>query len=329
MAAIARDGVSLRNGHALFPTFTTANASGMATGHMLGDTGDFSNTIDAGFEVPGAGGSLTPFLENDAVLGDVDEHFAGNYLDEATILKLARDKGYSTASIGKIGPALIFDPTERSGEQTILVDDATGTPKGIPLSAEITQRLQTAGLPVAAPTRGANGAAGNMTTPGTLTANVVQQDYFAAVATRVVLPVFKDRNKPFVLVFWSRDPDGSQHNQGDSSNSLVPGINGPTSLAAIRNADDDLARIRSALNELGLLDTTDIIATADHGFSTISKESQTSSTVKTKFADTPQGQLPLGFVALDLAHGLNMPLIDPDDGYKPVADGQHTKTATA
>src|SRR5580704_9577359 len=156
MAAIARDGVSLRNSHSLFPTFTTANASGMATGHMLGDTGDFSNTIYAGFEVPGAGNTLTPFLESDAVLGDVDEHFAGNHLDEATILKLARDKGYSTASIGKIGPALIFDPTERSGEQTILVDDATGSPKGIPLSADVTQRLQAANLPLATPSRGAN-----------------------------------------------------------------------------------------------------------------------------------------------------------------------------
>ena len=39
MAALARQGVSLRNSHALFPTFTMANASGMATGHMLGDTG--------------------------------------------------------------------------------------------------------------------------------------------------------------------------------------------------------------------------------------------------------------------------------------------------
>src|SRR5271169_6660382 len=167
MAAIARDGVSLRNSHSLFPTFTTANASGMATGHMLGDTGDFSNTIYAGFPVPGANNTSTPFLENDAVLGDVDEHFAGNYLDEATILKMARDKGYSTASIGKVGPVLIFDPTERSGEQTIIVDDATGTPKGIPLSADLTQRLQAASLPVAAPGRGANGNPGNMTTPGT------------------------------------------------------------------------------------------------------------------------------------------------------------------
>ena len=325
MAAIARDGVSLRNSHSLFPTFTTANASGMATGHALGDTGDFSNTIYAGFPVPGANNSSTPFLENDVVLGDVDEHFAGNYLDEATILKLARDKGYSTASIGKIGPVLIFDPTERSGEQTIIVDDATGTPKGIPLSADLTQRLQAANLPVAAPGRGANGNPGNMTTPGTTVANVVQQDYFAAVAAKAVLPLFKDRNKPFVLVFWSRDPDGSQHNQGDSLNTLVPGINGPTSLAAIHNADDDLTRIRQALSDLGLLDTTDIITTADHGFSTIGKESQTSSAVKEKFADTPEGHLPLGFVALDLAHTLEMPLIDPDDGYKTIADGAHTK----
>jgi len=325
MTAIAREGVSLRNGHALFPTFTTANASAMATGHMLGDTGDFSNTIYTGFEVPGAGNSLTPFLESDAVLGDVDEHFSGNYLDEATILKLARDKGYSTASVGKIGPALIFDPTERSGNQTVLVDDATGTAKGIPLSDEVTERIKAAALPLAAPTRGANDNAGSVTKPGTFSANVVQQDYFAAVATRAVLPMFKDRNKPFVLVFWSRDPDGTQHNQGDSLNMLVPGIDGPTSLAAIRNADDDLARIRSTLSELGLLDTTDIIVTADHGFSTISKESQTSSTVKNKFSDTLDGHLPLGFVALDLAHALNLPLIDPDDGYKTIADGQHTK----
>jgi len=326
MAAIARDGVNLRNSHALFPTFTMANASGMATGHLLGDTGTFSNTIYTGFEVPGAGNSLTPFLESDVVLGDVDEHFAGNYLDEATILKLARDKGYGTASVGKIGPALVFDPTERSGEQTILIDDATGTPKGIPLSAEVIERLKAVSLPPASPTRGPNGVPGNVGKPGTLSANLVQQDYFASVTTRVILPMFKERNRPFLVVFWSRDPDGTQHNQGDSLNTLMPGINGPTSLAAIRNADDDLARIRSTLDELGLLDTTDIIVTSDHGFSTISKESRTSSTIKNKFADTLPSHLPYGFVALDLARALNLPLIDPDDGYRTIApEGEHTK----
>ena len=103
MAAMTREGVYLRNGHPLFPTFTTANASAMATGHMLGDTGDFSNTIYTGFAVPAAAGSSTPFIENDQTLADIDEHFAGNYLNEATILKLARDAGFSTAA-GFVGP---------------------------------------------------------------------------------------------------------------------------------------------------------------------------------------------------------------------------------
>ena len=60
----------------------------------------------------------------------------------------------------------------------------------------------------------------------------------ADVAAKVVLPMFKARGKPFVLVFWSRDPDGSQHNTGDSLNTVTPGINGPTSMAGIKNADD-------------------------------------------------------------------------------------------
>jgi predicted AlkP superfamily pyrophosphatase or phosphodiesterase len=54
-------------------------------------------------------------------------------------------------------------------------------------------------------------------------------------------------------------------------NELVPGINGPTSLAAIKVADDDLAAIVVALKELGLETDTNIFVTADHGFSTVSK----------------------------------------------------------
>src|SRR3984893_16889491 len=45
MAEIRDKGVNFKNPHSLFPTFTMANASGMATGHHLGDAGTFSNTI--------------------------------------------------------------------------------------------------------------------------------------------------------------------------------------------------------------------------------------------------------------------------------------------
>ncbi len=323
MAAIRDQGVNFRNPHSLFPTFTTANASAMATGHYLGDTGDFSNTIYTGYPVPGAGGSLTPFLESDPVLGDVDEHFAGNYLDEITLLQAAREAGLSTATIGKLGPALIFDHTDRTGAPTIVVDDSTGSAGGIPLSADMQAAMKEGGLPSATPSRGDNAKAGDATTPGTKTANIGQQDYFTAVATKVVLPMFKARNKPFVLVFWSRDPDGTQHNQGDSLNQLTPGINGPTSLAAIRNADDDLRKIRQALDELGLSATTDIVVSADHGFSTISKESKTSPAARASYADVPTGFLPPGFVAIDLAAALGMPLYDPDAKNAAVQSSHH------
>ena len=147
-------GVRFTNTHALFPTFTMPNAAAMATGHRLGDTGQFGNTIYTGSPVPGAGESPTLFLESDPVLGDVDAHGAGNYLNEETILRAAQAKGLSTASIGKLGPSLVFDHTARAGQDTVLIDDSTGRPGGVPLSDEPRARLGEAGLPLQAPRLG-------------------------------------------------------------------------------------------------------------------------------------------------------------------------------
>ncbi len=328
MAEVRDRGVNFKNSHSMFPTFTTANASAMATGHYLGDTGDFSNTIYTGYAVGPAGGTVTPFLEVDTVIADIDEHFNGDYLNEETILKMARRKGFSTAALGKLGPTLIFDHTDRIGTEgihSIVFDDATGGKSGVPLSEETKDALTKAGLPLATPPRGENGKAGDAKTPGTLVPNTAQQAYFIDVATKVVLPLFKARNKPFVLVFWSRDPDGSQHNTGDSLNTVTPGINGPTSLAGIKNADNNLADLRKALDELGLAADTNIIIASDHGFSTISKESKTSPSAKGSYDDTPKDFLPMGFVALDLAKALDLRLYDPNDGNAKVADGTHPK----
>ncbi|HWX36783.1 MAG TPA: alkaline phosphatase family protein, partial [Steroidobacteraceae bacterium] len=324
MAAVRDKGVNLKNSHSMFPTFTTANASAMATGHYLGDTGDFSNTIYTGYTSVPAGDTVVPFLENDAVLADVDDHFKGDYLDEETVLKMAREKGLSTAAIGKVGPTLIFDHADR-GKNTIVIDDSTGGKTGVPLSDEMKDALTKASLPLTTPGRGDNGKIGDAKTPGTTSANVTQQAYFADVATKVVLPMLKARNKPFVLVFWSRDPDGSQHNEGDSLNTVTPGINGPTSMAGIKNADDNLAQLRKALDDLGLAANTNVIVSADHGFSTISKESKTSPSAKVSYDDTPKDFLPMGFLALDLAKALDLPLFDPNDKNAAVAAGTHPK----
>lgn len=328
MAAVRDRGVNFKNPHSLFPTFTMANASALATGHYLGDTSTFSNTIFTGYTVAPAGHTVTPFIENDQVIGDIDEHFGGNYLNEEVLLQLARAKGYSTAAIGKVGPTLMFDHTDRANDNrqhSIVIDDSTGSNRGVPLAEEIKAALTTAGLPLTTPSRGDNGKAGSATTPGTSVANVTQQAYFADVASKVVLPMFKHRDKPFVLVFWSRDPDGSQHNTGDSLNQVVPGINGPTALAGIRNADDNLAQLRKALDDLGLAASTNIMIAADHGFSTISKESKTSPSTKGTYPDTPAGFLPMGFLAIDLAKVLKLPLHDPNDKNARVGDNAYPK----
>jgi arylsulfatase A-like enzyme len=328
MAEVRDKGVNFKNSHSLFPTFTTANASAMATGHYLGDTGDFSNTIYTGYPVAPADGTVTPFLEVNPVILDVDEHFGGDYLNEETILKMARAKGYSTAAIGKLGPTLIFDHTDKIGADglhSIVIDDATGGKNGVPLSDEMKAALAKAGLPLASPSRGDNGKAGDARTPGTVVPNTAQQAYFADIASKVVLPMFKERSKPFVLVFWSRDPDGTQHNTGDSLNTVTPGINGPTSLAGIKNADNNLAQLRKALDDLGLTATTNVIIAADHGFSTISKESKTSPSAKATYEDTPKDFLPMGFLAIDLAKALNLPLFDPNNKNARVADNAHPK----
>ena len=325
MAAVRDKGVNFANPHSLYPTLTMANASGLSTGHSLGDTGVFGNAIYTGFPTALEPNTVTPFIETNPVLAELDNHFSGNFVDEDAILFAARNQNFSTAAIGKAGAVMIFDHTDRTGEKTVVVDDSTGTPAGVPLSQAMWIALTDAGLPLAPPSRGANARIGNASVPGTTEANVVQQKYFADVATKVVLPMFKEINRPFVLVFWSRDPDGTQHNHGDSLLKVEPGINGPTSLAAIKNADDNLAQLRAALDKLGLSANTDIIIAADHGFSTISKESKTSAAAQVNYQGVPQGFLPRGFLALDIAKALALPLYDPDNRNSAVAAGRHPR----
>jgi arylsulfatase A-like enzyme len=307
MTAFLRRGVRFTNTHAMFPTVTAPNAAAIATGHAPGDSGIFGNTLYTGLRSPGAG--PTANLEGDAALAEIDQHFSGNALNEETILHAAAAQGLSTASIGKLGPALLLDHTNRTGQQTVIVDDQTGHSGGIPLALEIQTAFQEFGVAGEAPGYEETARPGDATATG---ANLAQQKWFADVATLAILPAFKERRRPFLMVFWSRDPAGTQQSQGESPMRLIPGINGPTSLAAIRGADASFARLLTTLRELGMEATTDVILASDHGASTISKETATSYAATRSYKNLPPAQLPPGFVAIDLARGLRMSLFDPD-----------------
>ena len=277
MARLKAEGVFFANSHAVYPTFTTPNASALATGHQLGDTGDFANALFPGFAV---NGTETPFIEDDRALAALDARLNGNFLGEETLLAAARAQGFSTAALGKVGPTLIQDVTQGNGgapPSTIVIDDSTGSVEGVALDPAIAAKLK-------APRP-----------PAKSVPNVDQQKFLTDALVDVILPEFKRRGRPFAVVFWSRDPDVSQHNQKDGAADWHVGINGPTSKRAVRNADDTLGRILAAIEaDPALKASTDVFVTSDHGFATLSRDR------------------PPGFVAIDIAAHLKLPLYDPD-----------------
>jgi arylsulfatase A-like enzyme len=298
------EGVDFTNSHSLYPTITTVNASAIATGHYIGDTGNFGNTLYTGYPVTGTNGAPITFQENDVLLGDLAAHYNGNYLNETSLIAAAREAGYATAIMGKVGPTAIQDITQRDGKGTIVIDDALNTPKGIIVAPEINDAIKAAGLP--------------LTAPKTNVPNNAQQQYLIAVATKVILPKLASSGKPFAMLYWSRDPDASQHSQKDSLGKLTPGINGPSGRAGIKDADDTLAALLAALKAQGLDKTTDVFVTADHGFSTIDRHSQTSAAARITYGRVPPGETPPGIVAIDLADALGLPIFDPFQQNKPV-----------
>jgi arylsulfatase A-like enzyme len=233
--------------------------------------------------------------------------FADGYMGPTSLLCAAHAAGYSAAVIGKVGPAAI--QTLGCLGKTIVIDDITGratTTDGLPSGAipfDTTNGMQ---LPAGA-------------VPPTALPNIAQQAWLAGATDAAVIPAFAVKHQPFALLFWSRDPDATQHAQQDSLGATTPGVNGPTAKAAIANADATLTSILDTLKKLGLDKTTDVFVTADHGFSTIAKS------VPDAKGDLPPATYPQGFVAIEVSNWLGQKLFDPDAGNQELdlSSGEH------
>lgn len=313
LSRIRKEGVDFTNSHSLFPTLTMANASAIATGHYLGDTGNYANTLYVGYPVKARDNSPIVFLEDDAILADIKSHFGAGYLGQLSLMARARARGFLTAVIGKNGPSFIQDIGADSKDAIVLDDKAgkqnyDGTLDRPIISYELARQIVTVtGLDKA---------------PDTAYPNIEQQSYLATATARAVLPYLKSQGKPFVLLFWSRDPDATQHAAPDNIGALTPGINGQTPLDAVANADRTLKELLEALERLGLTDSTNIFVTADHGFSTIAKSLPD--------ADNKNGY-PAGFVALDIAKALGQKLFDPNADNREIdsTPGRHPSRGDA
>jgi arylsulfatase A-like enzyme len=315
MARIRREGVDFANSHAAYPTLTTANASVIATGHYLGDTGNYANTLylEAPIQCrPGQSAKII-FIEDDCVLRKMKEQLGSGYLGQTTILQAARAAGYNTVLVGKRGPlaiqflaALDSKNEDVNGPVGVFIDESTNHPANHDGSLTMSTML---GGQFATDVAKATGIDAP---PETTAPNLTQQAYLLSATTQVIIPGLKKADKPFVMLYWSRDPDATQHNSRESSGTLNPGINSFDGRAAIRNADDNLRSILEALKKWGLAGNTDVFVIADHGFSTIARG------IPARDGSVEQ-TLSSGFLAVDVAKWLgNQNLYDPDKANAPI-----------
>lgn len=110
LTQLRKDGVNFVNSHSLFPTFTTPNAAAIATGHYLGDTGDFSNTIYAGFP-----------SQNDGLLASGDTLSTTNGVTPPNANGLATYLNYQ-----QVGDTKYFDAAGFAGRTVGLSTDLNG-----------------------------------------------------------------------------------------------------------------------------------------------------------------------------------------------------------
>lgn len=296
---VRHEGVDFTSSHSAYPTLTTVNAAVIATGHMPGDTGNYANSFYTGFQVKCADDAPLAFVEDNCILRDIKSHFPNDYIAQTTLLEAARKAGINTVLVGKKGPlaiqylpALDSKNDDIAGPVGIFIDEATNkSPHSPTLNGTLAEDIKKA-TGLAAPA--------DVSTP-----NLAQQAYQQNAVTQVLLPRLKQAGKPFAMLYWSRDPDATQHGAADSEGKLVPGINSTSDRSAIYNADRDLKGILDALKFQGLDGNTDVIVVADHGFSTIGKG------IPSADGEIKNSTLPSGFLAVDVAGWLGGKIFDP------------------
>ena len=154
---------------------------------------------------------------------------------------------------------------------TIILDGATGTPRAVPLGAAHGRAAESG--------RAAAGAAAAQVSRQARTRCPARAPRTSSISNGSPTPpprrsCRRSRRAPSRSCSCSGRaiPIYTQHAQGDSLNRLTPGINGPTSKAAIQNADRNLKQILDYLDaNPDVRDNTNVFVTSDHGFSTVSR----------------------------------------------------------
>ncbi len=228
---LARRGVTFANHHSVYLSSTEVNGTTLFTGAYPAHNGIIGNREYR----PEIDSLKVLDTQSLAAVRKGDELTGGHYVSVPTVAEIVRQAGRKAVVAGAKPVVLLADRAPRTS-WAAGANVFAGSTLPPNLLEVITNRYR--GFP-----------ADNGTNP---TRN-------AWTTSALIDPLWAEGVPAFSLL-WMNEPDLSQHRTGPGSKQ---------SLAAIRNADENLASVLKALDAKGARDATDIIVVSDHGFSTI------------------------------------------------------------
>ena len=234
---LAREGVTFRRHHSVYPTATNVNGAALATGAYPNRNGLLANREYR----PRMHPQKAFDTGEPHVIRKGDDISGGKYLALPTVAEIVRSAGRRTAIAGTKSVAFLHDRqaewTSAASKSSLTKFAAAPMPPGV---REETLRLL-----------------GPFLTERTST-----DDQRNAYATRALTEILWRDGLPAFSLLWLSDPDLTQHDYS-------PGAD--ASMAAIRSSDRNLAAVLDAVSKKNARETTDVFVVSDHGFSTIER----------------------------------------------------------
>ena len=253
---LAREGVTFRNHHAVYPSATMVNGTAMVTGVYPGRNGITANHVYR----PDIDPHHAVDVELLPVVNKGDDLSGGKYISVPTVAELVQRAGGSTVIAAAKTVGLLLDRkagTNSGAKRSLTLFAGKSLPAD--LLSSISEKL------------------------GPFPSAHLQQDIWT---TKALIDVLWKDGLPALSVLWLGEPDLTQHES-------APGA--PAALAAIKSADENLAAVLAALDQGNARGTTDVFVVSDHGFSTIERSidlrkilNDAGFTTKTEFTDEPK-----------------------------------------
>ena len=253
--ALATRGTFFNKNHAVYITSTEVNGAAIATGCYPNRTNILANVE---FRP-----DIQPFrpvpTENSESCRIGDNLTNGKYIGVPTLAELIQQAGFQTAIAGTKPVALLHDRSiNRSNSlDSVVIFAGKSSPDSaiIPINTTLGKFPASSTPPVITTTGSASSSAPIAPTNQTPKPNTLQN----AWTTRVLTEELWRQSVPRFSTLWLSDPDSSQH-------LTQPGSD--VALAGIRNSDNALGSVISALKAKGVFEKTAIFVVSDHGFST-------------------------------------------------------------